>query len=347
MFCLSDDFEQNIKILKERLTYNSQKEVYDSLYTKFNDVLSEHFYDVTDKYFNYKIEGLEYFVHLYILCFVFGKYLFRDKAITLNLNNKTYNYIQRAFEQKYSISSLYRTLCTIADINTNTFRTYGFDKYHNEPAIITEILLLSGCFSSSHELKSSREYNSLDIKKYNYSDGIPNMYYTRYRRIFPYFLLHNASNINVEKIVELTLKPEYTNYIFTFKFYGNIVNIIEEENIKYLKFLSNINSTNISTLLYEFNKLYVGTIKYKFYVIFTYLMLYENNVITTKNYYDNRTNIMHYYDTFRENPFNYFPESFHDFFVDYMRSYDLILLENETKEILTSKFDYNLIKTYL
>ena len=107
-FCLSNDFETCIEILKTKLKHQSQMDVYDSLYIPFVKTISKN-----EEYWNIIIPGLEYFIKLISLCLIYKNELFNEEV---ELSEEDLSFISNSFNKQYTMRTFFGTISQIIDL---------------------------------------------------------------------------------------------------------------------------------------------------------------------------------------------------------------------------------------
>ena len=121
-FCISNDFENCLKVLKERLKHQSQMDVYDSLYIPFVKTLSKN-----EEYWNIIIPGLEYFIKLASLALIYKNELFNEEV---ELSEEELMFISDSFNKQYTMRKFFGTISQIIDLPYK-FLFVGENIYYN------------------------------------------------------------------------------------------------------------------------------------------------------------------------------------------------------------------------
>ena len=289
IFCLSKDFENCLKILKDRLKHQNQVDIYDSLYFPFVKTISKE-----EKYYNIIIPGLEYFIKLLSLSLIYKKHLFPTVDETFEFSEEDLLFIKYSMYKQYTMRTFFGTMSQILDLNykylfyedmksTNLQRYNNIIFSHNRISCVYALLHNAGSlsFSTSANMLLNDNFGKafLSFKLYNNKGGA-----------------HGGSFKNPSDFLDHDL--------------GHYEMVIQSYDIfdfsKLIKFKKNLPN---------------NCIQRHFLDVFAHTFIFEDNLPARDK---SNINILDFYQMFYENPFKSHDRYDHIYIIKYfLEAYDL------------------------
>ena len=266
LYCRSENKDECIITLKDKLKKINQVEEYDLIYNNFVDTSSLGEYSQLSE-----IKDLNRPIHLMIFCQIYRHLLFPEHFSNFtSISEGRMEWLLSLFDKEYcSLSFVFVSgqLCNLYDNQSIQLNDDYHVQYYNNKELI-----LSLKYPHSPEI------------------DIPSFFLPKNRFCFPYILLHKASNLSFESMASLLVyDPRISKIPIGFKFYIDIKSgphggkydtpqlFFDHDEDHFRSVIRNILYYNINDIWKLIKTIRLGTAFRKFIDVYIHMFLFEND----------------------------------------------------------------------